>query len=89
MKIPSSEVRQGSSEVGIEDSLVELKDDDSLTKLTVAELRAMMRNGIHPTGRKRDLILALKKISRKESASRLSLPRKDGRYLLEMHLTLH
>lgn len=69
MKIPSPEVRQGSSEVGIEDSLVDLKDDDSLTKLTVAELRAMMRrNGIQPTGRKRDLILALKKISRKESA---------------------
>lgn len=69
MKIPSPEVRQESSEVGIEDSLVDLKDDDSLTKLTVAELRAMMRrNGIQPTGRKRDLILALKKISRKESA---------------------
>lgn len=69
MKIPSPEVRQGLSEVGIEDSLVDLKDDDSLTKLTVAELRAMMRrNGIQPTGRKRDLILALKKISRKESA---------------------
>ena len=43
MKIPSLEVRQGSSEVGIEDSLVDLKDDDSLTKLTVAELCAMMR----------------------------------------------
>ena len=43
MKIPSPEVRQGSSEVGIGYSLVELKDDDSLTKLTVAELRAMMR----------------------------------------------
>lgn len=69
MKIPSPEVRQGLSEVGIEDSFVDLKDDDSLTKLTVAELRAMMRrNGIQPTGRKRDLILALKKISRKESA---------------------
>lgn len=69
MKIPSPEVRQGLSEVGIEDSLVDLKDDDSLTKLTVAELRAMIRrNGIQPTGRKRDLILALKKISRKESA---------------------
>lgn len=69
MKKPSPEVRQGSSNVGIEDSLVVLKDDDSLTKLTVAELRAMLRrNGIQPTGRKQDLILALKKISRNESA---------------------
>ena len=28
---------------GIEDSLVDLKDDDSLTKLTVAAMCAMMR----------------------------------------------
>jgi len=28
----------------------------------------MRRNGVQPTGRKQDLILALKKISRKESA---------------------
>lgn len=69
MNKPFAGVQQGLSEVGIVDSLVDLKDDDSLTKLTVAELRAMMRrNGLQPTGRKQDLILALKKISRKESA---------------------
>eukprot|EP01018_Ginkgo_biloba_P037494 Gb_02033 [translate_table: standard] len=66
---PSSEIQQGIGEDGVEQGVVAFKDLDSLMKLTVAELRGMMRKlGMPPTGRKQDLILALKNFSGKSNA---------------------
>ncbi|KAH9313898.1 hypothetical protein KI387_022525, partial [Taxus chinensis] len=70
---PSQEVQKGMDEVGFEKDLICLKDDDRLMKLTVAELRGLMRKlGMPPTGRKQDLILALKSFSQNKSADQIS-----------------
>ncbi|XP_057835643.2 DNA-(apurinic or apyrimidinic site) endonuclease, chloroplastic isoform X2 [Cryptomeria japonica] len=73
LKKSSQEGQVAADEVDFEKDLDCSKDDDRLTKLTVAELRGLMRKlGMSPTGRKQDLILALKSFSQNKSADQNS-----------------
>lgn len=73
LKKSSQEDQMATGGADFENDLDSLKDDDRLMKLTVAELRGLMRKlGKSPTGRKKELILALKSFSQNKSADQNS-----------------